>query len=358
VASWQAPLRDIQIHGFAMFMILGVSQRAFHHFYGLPAPNARRSIILLPVLNLAVVGEVAGLVLMRQVSPIWAALWYGSVIVLAVATATLVADWRLYSPAPDSDRTLKFLRTAYVWLFVSLGMLVLLPAWQAAVARWAPASDAAQIGFSHAYYGAARHAITVGFISLMIVGVAAKVVPTLSGVDGRLLAGLWGPFVLINAGCLLRVVGQMLTDFTQAAFPLAGMSGLLEVTGLALWGGHLALVMAGRARLRTAAAMPASPPLSGRDIAASDTVADVLSNEPRLLETFLAAGFRQLASPYARNTIARVVTLRQACQRMGKDVDALVAELNAARRSRRALDLPLITSPSAPHEPDHTCHAA
>src|SRR5262249_25351701 len=30
VATWQAPLRDLQIHGFALLMILGVSQRLFH----------------------------------------------------------------------------------------------------------------------------------------------------------------------------------------------------------------------------------------------------------------------------------------------------------------------------------------
>jgi hypothetical protein len=32
--------------------------------------------------------------------------------------------------------------------------------------------EAAGIGFSHAYYGAIRHAVTVGFVSLMIADVA------------------------------------------------------------------------------------------------------------------------------------------------------------------------------------------
>jgi hypothetical protein len=43
---------------------------------------------------------------------------------------------------------------------------------------------------SHAFYGATRHAITVGFISLMIVGVSSKVVPTLNGVDVKTLAAM------------------------------------------------------------------------------------------------------------------------------------------------------------------------
>ena len=356
VATWQPALRDLQIHGFALLMILGVSQRVFHHFYGLPAPSAKLSLIALPILCAAVMGEAAGLVLMQTVSPIWAALWYVSVTALAITTATLVASWRIYSPAPDSDRSLKFLRIAYVWLFVSLGMLVLLPAHQAAVSWLAPTSAAAQSGFSHAYYGAARHAITVGFVSLMIVGVAAKVVPTLSGIDSRTLSALWGPFVLINAGCLLRVAGQTLTDFTPAAFLVAGVSGLLEVTGLGLWGGHLTLIMAGRIRPRQRAAT-SRPPLAQLDIDLTDTVATVLDAEPALLDTFLAAGFTQLASSYARQTVARVVTLQQACQRTGRDADQFIVELNAARARLRPQSLPLVM-PFAATECQTPCTSA
>ena len=85
--------------------------------------------------------------------------------------------------------------------------------------------------------------VFVGFISMMIVGVAAKFVPVFTGVDGRTLTQLWAPFILLNTGCTLRVVFQTLTDFTPAAFPLAGISGLLEVTALTLWGVHLARLM-------------------------------------------------------------------------------------------------------------------
>ena len=173
-----------------------------------------------------------------------------------------------------------------------------------------PGGEAARIGFSHAYYGATRHAITVGFVSLMIVGVAAKVVPTLNGVDVHALSQLWLPFVLINAGCLLRVVGQTLTDFSPMAFPVAGVSGLLEVTGLAVWGVHLTLIMAGKPRLMKVAGIAGGGnDLSQRAILPQDRVAAVLDDEPRLLQTFLANGFTPLSKPLARRTLARVVTL-------------------------------------------------
>lgn len=348
VATWQGALRELQIHGFATLMILGVSQRIFHNFYGLPAPSNRVSLTALVCLNAAVIGEVFGLILMRTSGHAWAALWYASVLLLAGATLALVANWRIWVPPEESDRSLKFLRAAYVWLVVSLAMLVALPAYQYLLLPWlAGDGAAAQLGFSHAYYGAIRHAITVGFISLMIVGVAAKVVPTLNGVDVRTLAPLWLPFLLINAGCALRVVGQSLTDFTPAAFPFAGVSGLLEVLGLTVWGVHLWAIMAGRARLRPPAEAnePHAWLLPGSPVVAGNRVGEVLDCYPELLDTFVAAGFKPLANPLLRKTVARFITVEQACRREGVEVGQFLATLNAARhvKSPGRQSLPLAT---------------
>jgi hypothetical protein len=337
VATWQGALREIQIHGFALLMILGVSQRIFHNFYGFPAPSVRRSLGALVCLNAAVAGEVLGLILMRTSGPAWAALWYASVLLLAGTTFALVTGWRIFSPPEETDRSLKFLRAAYVWLFVSLAMLVVLPVYQFVLLPSLAADGAAtRMGFSHAYYGAIRHAITVGFISLMIVGVAAKVVPTLNGVDVRRLAPLWLPFALLNAGCTLRVVGQTLTDFTAGAFPVAGVSGLLEVAGLAVWGVHLWLIMSGRARVYppVEANQPHTWLLPGSPVEAGNRVGEVLDCYPELLATFVASGFKPLANPLLRRTLARFITVEQACRREGVDLGQFLAALNAARHTK------------------------
>lgn len=338
VATWQAPLRDIQIHGFALLMILGVSQRVLHHFYGLPAPSRQVSLFALAVLNLAIVGEVVGLVLMRE-SRAWAGLWYGSTVLLAGAVVTLLWNWRVFGRSSEADRSLKFIRAAYAWLLVSLAMLVWLPAYQFGLLPWlAPSGDATALGFSHAYYGAIRHAITVGFVSMMILAVASRVVPTLNGVDMSRLTPLWAPFLLLNAGCALRVVGQTLTDFTPYAFPFAGVSGLLEVTALALWGVHLWSVISGRARYRGDAknTAPGAPIESGHNVGA------VLDRHPELLETFLALGFRPLANSFLRKTVARHVSVGQASRLLGLEPDAVVQALNRAVK-RRAL--PMVSVP-------------
>ncbi|MFO0880701.1 MAG: DUF1858 domain-containing protein [Gemmataceae bacterium] len=346
VATWQGALRDIQIHGFALLMILGVSQRILPRIYGFPSPASRLSLASLVGLNLALVGEVVGLVMMRGVGGPWAGLWFTSVLLLTLCVVMLVVQWGVFGPVKEADRSLKFIRAAYAWLLLSLAMLVLLPVYQFVLLPWlAPASPAVQMGFSHAYYGAIRHAITVGFISLMILGVAARIVPTLNGVLPHQLGGLWGPFVLINAGCALRVFGQTSTDLFPPAFPMMALSGLLEVTALSWWGAHLWAIMA------SGGPTDAEPESSGQGdpIEARHTVSAVLARYPETLPTFLALGFRPLANPVLRATLAHGVRVEMACRMLGLKSDEVIAALNAARRDvpRRTMSLPVVSGSSS-----------
>jgi len=320
VATYQAPLRDLQIHGLALFMILGVSMRKLPGIYGLPAVPARRAALALALLTAAVAGEVAVFLAYRWTGlHAIAALLMVPWLMLAAGVALIALPWRLWRPTPTPDRTAKFVRAAYGWLAVSLAMLLLLPAYQ----------KLSGIPFSHAYYGATRHAITVGFISLMIMGIAAKVVPMLNGVDARNLPALWGPFVLVNVGCALRVATQTLTDFDGRFFAVVGVSGTLEVAGLAWWGAGLLRVMRKGKRLEREgdAANGVAPPSR---IGAGHRVTDVLEWFPPTAEVFHRHGFTLLDNPFLRRTLARGVTLGQAADLCGVDAAALLHDLNAA----------------------------
>lgn len=112
--------------------------------------------------------------------------------------------------------------------------------------------------------GAYRHAYTVGFVSLMIMGVAARVVPILAGADSNQVSSLWAPFILINAGCAGRVIFQILTDFApKVAYPLVGLTGFVEVIALSWWGVELwhtmNLANTRRAQLVRTSAVPFAP---------------------------------------------------------------------------------------------------
>jgi hypothetical protein len=326
VATWQAPLRDVQVHGLALFMVLGVSIRMLPALFGVaPVPDARarRAFALLLA---GVLGEAALFVAYRLTGS--RALAAGLLLpwaLLAAGTALVALPWRPWRPFPQADRSAKFVRAAYGWLALSLAMLLLLPAWLALTGQ----------RFSHAWHGATRHAITVGFVSLMILGMGAKVVATLNGRDPRTLPSLLGPFVLANVGCFLRVSTQSLTDVEPAFFRVVGVSGTLEVAALAWWGAHVASVMRrgkreARALLAAAPAGGAVPAARTGAVRADDLVVDVVARAPATLDVFRRHGFAALGNPVLRATIARGVSVAQAARFRGVPLEPLLADLDAA----------------------------
>jgi hypothetical protein len=318
VATYQLPLRDLQIHGLALFMILGVSLRMLPALFGLPTISDRRAWWALDLMTTGLLGAVGLYLLYRWTGN--RALAAGLVLpwsMLAAGAALVVLPWRPWRPFPERDRSGKFVRAAYGWLALSMAMLLLLPAYQLARGD----------GFSHAYLGATRHAITVGFVSLMIMGMAAKVVPTLNGVDPRTLSDLRGPFLLVNLGCCLRVLTQVLTDWFGDIYPVLGLSGTFEVAGLAWWGtGLIRLIRAGG---RTASPeVPSEAGCRPVRIESGHRVADVLDWFPEAEPVLLRYGFSALKQPILRRTIARQVTLAQAATLGGVAVGELVGAIN------------------------------
>ncbi|MBI4600369.1 MAG: DUF1858 domain-containing protein, partial [Planctomycetes bacterium] len=257
----------------------------------------------------------------------FAVLLEASVIAFTAAAGVLTWQLGILHLRAEKDRSVKFLRAAYAWLFVSLFLLILFPAYLALLGH----------GFSHAYFGATRHAVTVGFISLMIVGVASKVVPTLNGVPAAALPGLWAPFILINVGCYFRVVFQILTDFTPAAFPVAGSSGVLEVAGLGLWGVHVARVLAGRYRFALAGGFAGGAPAR----ASPEHIVGWLTRvAPETIPVFERMGFTAITNRLLRETVARTVTVRQACALKGIEEAKLLEALDEVFRARAAAPRP------------------
>ncbi len=221
VATFQAPLRDLQIHGLALCMILGVSQRFLPPFLGIPETSARRGWVGLWAVAVGLLLESTFFVALRLTGDHrWAAGLYLGWILLAAGVLAVAWPWRLWHAPARNGRSAAFIRLGYGWLGLSLVMLLLLPGYQAV----------SGLPFSHAYYGAIRHAVTVGFVSQMIVGVSTLVVPLTPRT-----ATLRPTLVLLNLGCFLRVSLQISSDWTQSAFRIIGVSGILELTALLLW---------------------------------------------------------------------------------------------------------------------------
>jgi uncharacterized protein involved in response to NO len=327
LATFNIPYRDVQLLGIAVVMILGVSLRLLPHAYGLREPSAGWRAFLFWGVNGSILAGIVLFIAGMSTGNHWLLMiwWATTLVLLAVAVGT-PRQYRLFGAVPENerDRGLKFIRAAYVWFIIATAMLVFTPIYNFAIY---PAVTGSHVPFSHAFFGAYRHALTVGFIMMMIVGVSSKVVPTLSGVDVRRANSLWPTFLLLNLGNLTRVSSQIATDFFPPAYSVMGFSGFIEVVGLTLWGYELFANMRAGKKLERETSVHDKNGNGRFRLTPQTKVAEVLAHYPQSLQIFLRHGFGPLANPVLRKTMARVVTIEQACRREGVDLTELLAEL-------------------------------
>jgi hypothetical protein len=230
---------------------------------------------------------------------------------MLLSLGVLARSFGLFGRVAEADRSLRFIRAAYAWGIFSFTQLLLLPVYNYAAGR----------AFSHAYFGSYRHAFTVGFVSMMIVGVSSKVAPVLAGADLTKLNSLRLSFRLINIGCAMRVGFQVLTDLFGWAFPVTAVSAWVEITGLGIWAVDLW-------RTISTEWSPREVPV-GVGIAPDSKVYDVITRYPETEEVFLRYGFSLITNPAARRVFARSVSLAQACRLKGVPLNEFLAALNA-----------------------------
>jgi len=228
IALIDGPLRDIQLLGFAALIIAGVSQRFVPQVYGLARSGRDHQGLIFWLMNGSLVLNLMSYVLLLTTYNLYFAIGLEAAYVLMPVWAVLLArQIGVFGKPSQPDRTFKFVRAAYIWLLISCGMMPFFPLYGVLTRQV----------FAHTYMGSHRHAFTVGFISMMILGVSSRVVPILAGMDAKRMNSLWAPFLLFNAGCTGRVLLQVLTDFVPGiAYPLLGFTGFIELTALVWWG--------------------------------------------------------------------------------------------------------------------------
>jgi hypothetical protein len=115
-----------------------------------------------------------------------------------------------------------FVRSAYGWLIVAAAL-------GAAAALW---------DSSGGIWGASRHAITVGFVSVMVFCIGQRVLPAFAA-----MGPLWSPrlmfagLLLLSIGCALRVVSEVAAYQSGAAWAwnVLPASALLELIAVTLF---------------------------------------------------------------------------------------------------------------------------
>jgi uncharacterized protein involved in response to NO len=115
-----------------------------------------------------------------------------------------------------------FVRMAYGWLVVAAVLGVAATRWDTSGGIW----------------GASRHALTVGFISVMILSVGQRILPAFAGM--RMLWStklMFAGLAFVTLGCTLRVSSEIIAyqGYATWAWSVLPISALCELAGLTLY---------------------------------------------------------------------------------------------------------------------------
>lgn len=313
-AVWEAAL-----YGFAASWILGFSLRILPAFMGItPAPRWRGAVCAAYQIGVA---TWVGAAVLQAWGPLPAPL--RALAGGCLTAAGIAVVWRLgifgarQAPQGTADRGFeRFVVAAYGWLLVAL---LCAPAWSAASALRGVPMPALVLDFG-------RHALTLGFLSQMIVGISTRIIPVFSG------RALWGPrwraatFYLLNAAVVVRSFQVVvMTGGPVATWPWIAASGPLALGAFVSYALILAMTLNGRG-----AALPRTAGVA-REPSDDSLIADLLAI-PGALDLLVAHGFTPLRNPTLRAAMASTITLRQACRLRGIAVEPLVVELRGLAR--------------------------
>lgn len=210
--------------GFVVLAIWGFNAKWLPVFVGLRTPSEKG---LIGALLINAVGVLAALLGFLRVS---------ALLLLSSAVAIMLA-LHIFEAAQNPAKTLNvhrsfpiFVRFAYAWLAVAALLTV-----------WATGADHAG-----GIWGASRHALTVGFIAVMVFAIGQRVLPAFCGMKILFSPALmfWS-LVLLNAGCLLRVSSEIpaYEGYWRPAWHVLPISAITELAAVALFAINLLITI-------------------------------------------------------------------------------------------------------------------
>ena len=220
----------LETWGFLVPFVWGFSAKWLPVFLGLRPVRGRVLLLAVAVNSAGVLAAMAG--------------WMRSAVLL-LSGGIILAVWALrFLERTQQPAKVKgvhtsfplFVRLAYFWAIVA-----------AALGIWASLVEG-----SHGIWGASRHALTVGFLAMMVFSVGQRILPAFSGM--RLLFStklMFLSLLLLGAGCLLRVSSEILAyqGFASWAWSWLPVSAVVEMTAVTIFAINLLVTFMGRPTL-------------------------------------------------------------------------------------------------------------
>ena len=208
--------------GFLVPAVWGFNARWLPVFLGLKAPSGRILFAALGIAWASIVEALFGFTVL-------------SAALLPIAAAASIAALHVFERSEHPPKTNGvhpsfpwFPRIAYAWLAVASVLSV-----------WAALAD------SHGgIWGASRHALTVGFLAVMVFAIGQRILPAFCG--ARVLFSktlMLASLLLLNLGCFLRVASEIpaYEGFWHPAWTVLPVSAVTELAAVTLFGANLLL---------------------------------------------------------------------------------------------------------------------
>ncbi len=316
--TFYSPFVHVFLLGFAFMFIFAVNIRTVYAFLDVGTARVRAVNTTFWLLNLTIpVYFIANS--FNYNSPFLLKVSYLTIYLVAFSVLLFVYGIRIFEKSTRElddvvmDRSYsKTIRTAYVWLIIGMLILGAKPFFKA---------------FSepqYLFHGAANHAIAVGFVTLMIIGYASKMVPTFKGVGMHSIRLADLSFYLINIGCFLRVSTQIMIGLSNDSYySLIGFSGWIELTAIGIFGYNVWKTMNAEDEDEIE-----EPQETLTEITGDTNIANAIDQYPETLDVFLEFGFKQMSNPVARKTVAKMFTIKQATKIHPVEIDSLLKSLN------------------------------
>ncbi len=320
--SFYSPFVHVFLLGFVFMFIFAVNIRTVYAFLDVGTARKRAVNITFWVLNLTIPIYFISNSL-NYLSPIFLKVSYLTIYLVAFSILLFVYGIRIFEKSTRElddvvmDRSYsKTIRAAYAWLIIGvliLGAKPLLTAFSES---------------QYLFHGAANHALAVGFVTLMIIGYASKMVPTFKGVGMHSIRLADLSFYLINIGCFLRVFTQIMIGLSHSEafyYTIIGLSGWIELTAISIFGYNVWRTMDAKDEDEEEAEGPKE---ILTEITSDTNIAEAIEQFPEALDVFLEFGFKQLGNPVARKTVAKMFTIKQATKIHPVEIDSLLKALN------------------------------
>jgi len=215
----------LETWGFLVPFVWGFSARWLPVFLGLRPVRGRVLLAAVACNTAGVITALAGWII-------------AAVFLLAGGLITAIYALRLFE-WPQRPAKVKgvhasfpvFIRSAYVWATIAAGL-----------GMWAALAPNSQ-----GIWGASRHALTVGFLAMMVFAIGQRVLPAFAGM--RLLFStrlMFAAMLLLSTGCLLRVGSEILAyqEFLRSAWAWLPVSAIAEMAAVTIFAVNLLVTFA------------------------------------------------------------------------------------------------------------------